>query len=146
MNAKVLIDTNILIYIYDFLDEVKQDKAISVVDYLIKTTRAVISPQVMGEFFLATTRTKRPLLTSTEAISAMSNYIAACQIVSLNELIVLEAMRGVKSYQLPYWDAQIWATARLNQITQIYSEDFNSGGILEGIHFINPLTDTFTFS
>jgi predicted nucleic acid-binding protein len=58
-------------------------------------------------------------------------------------LIVLEATRGVESYQFSYWDAQIWATARLNQITTVYSEDFNSGATIEGIHFVNPLNDNF---
>lgn len=146
MNGRVFIDTNILVYIYDSLDTVKQNRAITVVDHLIQTTRAVISPQVMGEFFLATTRPKRPLLSSDEAITRMRNYLAACQVVTITELIVLEAMRGVKTHHLSYWDAQIWATARLNQIIEVYSEDFNSGGSLEGICFINPLTDNFILS
>jgi predicted nucleic acid-binding protein len=146
MNGKVLLDTNILVYIYDPLDTLKQDRAIAIVDRLIQTTRAVISPQVMGEFFLATTRPKRPLLNKDEAIARMRNYIAACQMVDVTELIVLEATRGVEIHYLPYWDAQIWATARLNQISQVYSEDFNSGASLEGIHFINPLVDSFKIS
>lgn len=143
MNGRVLLDTNVLVYIYDPLDTVKQDSAIAVVERLIRTTRAVISPQVMGEFFLATTRRGRTLLTPDEAIARMRNYLAACQVVDITELIVLEAMRGVETHHLPYWDAQIWATARLNQITEVYSEDFNSGASLEGIRFINPLTDSF---
>ena len=53
--------------------------------------------------------------------------------------IVLEAIRGVKEYQLSFWDAQIWATAKLNQIPVVYSEDFNVGAIIEGVRFINPL-------
>jgi len=32
-----------------------------------------------------------------------------------------------------------WATARLNQIPLIYSEDFKSNTIIEGIRFMNPL-------
>ena len=67
MDDKVLIDTNILVYIYDALDPLKQNRAITIVDHLITTTRAVISPQVMGEFFVATTRANRSLLTISEA-------------------------------------------------------------------------------
>lgn len=144
MNGRVLLDTNILVYIYDPSDIIKQERAIVTVDHLIQTTRAVISPQVMGEFFLATTRLKRSLLTPDEAIVRMRNYLAACQVVELTEMIVLEAIRGVETHHLPYWDAQIWATARLNQIIEVYSEDFNSGSSLEGIRFINPLSNDFT--
>ncbi len=56
-------------------------------------------------------------------------------------MIVLEAARGVRDYQFSFWDAQIWATARLNQIPTIYSEDFNVNSAIEGVRFLNPLSD-----
>ena len=30
-------------------------------------------------------------------------------------MIVLEALRGVRDHQISYYDAQIWASARLNR-------------------------------
>ncbi len=138
MNGRVLIDTNILVYIYDSAEVEKQEKAITVVGELIESNRAVISPQVMGEFFIATTRAKRTMLSVDEAMLAVSNYISACHFLPITEMIILEALRGVKSHNLPYWDAQIWATARLNQIAEIYSEDFKRSANLEGVSFINP--------
>ena len=57
--------------------------------------------------------------------------------------IVLEAARGVIDHQLRFWDALIWATAKLNQIPVILSEDFRSGASLEGVRFVNPLSDDF---
>jgi len=41
-------------------------------------------------------------------------------------------------YQMPFWDAQIWATAKLNQIPKILSEDFQHGRAIEGVVFVNP--------
>jgi predicted nucleic acid-binding protein len=38
---------------------------------------------------------------------------------------------------LAYLDAQIWASAQLNQIPVIFSEDFQDGRILEGVWFVN---------
>jgi len=58
-------------------------------------------------------------------------------------LIVLEAARGVRDYQFNYWDAQIWAAARLNQIDTILSEDFNTGAMIEGVRFVNPFVKDF---
>jgi predicted nucleic acid-binding protein len=36
------------------------------------------------------------------------------------------------------WDAQVWATAKLNQIPVVLSEDFASGSVIEGVLFENP--------
>lgn len=60
--------------------------------------------------------------------------------VDVTGLVVLEAARGVRDYQLSFWDAQSWAVARLNQIGMVYSEDFNVGTVIEGVQFINPLS------
>lgn len=141
MNGRVLIDTNILVYIYDPLDTTKQAQAIAVTDRLIRSSKAVISTQIMGEFFMATTRARRLLLTPAEALERMRNYLAACHVVDITRLIILEAIRGVETHHFQFWDAQIWATARLNQIEEIYSEDFASGSIVEGVRFTNPFTD-----
>jgi hypothetical protein len=43
----------------------------------------------------------------------------------------------VEIHHFGFWDAQIWATARLNQIEEVYSEDFASGATVEGVRFTN---------
>jgi predicted nucleic acid-binding protein len=145
MNDRVFIDTNILVYLYDSLEPEKQERAMLVVDRLIRTARATISPQVVGEFFQATTRPSRPLLTHAEAGERLRHYLAACQVVPVTQLIALEALRGSQIHGFQFWDAQIWATARLNQIVDVYSEDFNVGAIVEGVRFTNPLAEDFNF-
>jgi predicted nucleic acid-binding protein len=67
----------------------------------------------------------------------MSDYY----VVDVTRLIILQANRGVEAHNFGFWDAQIWATARLNQISEVYSEDFNSGAIIEGVRFTNPLAN-----
>ena len=94
MNGRILLDTNIIVYIYDSFEAVKQERAITIVDKLIKRNRAVISTQIMGEFFIATTRTKRQLLEISEASDRIRNYIRACHVVDVTQLIILEAIRG----------------------------------------------------
>jgi len=44
----------------------------------------------------------------------------------------------VLAHGFSYWDAQIWATARLNQIPIVLSEDFAHGRRIEGVRFLNP--------
>jgi len=102
MNDRVLLNTNILVYLYDIAEKSKRERALTIVDDLNRTTRAVISPQVMGGFFHAITRSRRPPLTHEEALSRIRQYLIAYEVVPITELIVLEATRGVESYQFSY--------------------------------------------
>ena len=99
---------------------------------------------------MATTRTRRrrgaacrqtSLLTPAEAVVRMRNYSAACHVLNITRLISLEAIRGVEIHYFGFWDAQIWATARLNQIEEVYTEDFASGATVEGVRFTNPFVE-----
>ncbi len=67
----------------------------------------------------------------------------AWPVLDLTPLIVLEAARGAYQHQMRIWDAQIWATARLNQIPVILSEDFSDGAVIEGIRIVNPFAEHF---
>ena len=44
---------------------------------------------------------------------------------------------------MSYWDAQIWATAKLAGLVAVLSEDFNSGATIEGVTFANPFAPEF---
>jgi predicted nucleic acid-binding protein len=68
---------------------------------------------------------------------------SAFPVFPLTPQIVLEAVRGVRDHQLSYYDSQIWACARLNQIPVVFSEDFQDGQLLEGVNFVNPFADQF---
>lgn len=100
----------------------------------------------MTEFFRAVTRPSRSLLTIADAMLQAQRLVRAWPVHDVTPFIVLEATRGVRDHQLAYWDAQIWATARLNQIPVVFSEDFNSGSVLEGVQFVNPFADTFVLT
>lgn len=54
-------------------------------------------------------------------------------------LVDINIIRGRNTYQISYWDVQVWATAKLNQIPVVYSEDFQDEQMLEGVLFRNPL-------
>lgn len=73
----------------------------------------------------------------------MTLFTRLWPIFDLTPMIVMEAGRGVRDHKLSYYDAQVWATARLNQVPIVFSEDFRDGSILEGVHFINPFSPKF---
>ena len=56
MTARFLVDTNLLVYIYDRSEPAKQKIAETLYDRLTLSGRGVISTQIMAEFFNVTTR------------------------------------------------------------------------------------------
>ena len=140
---EVLIDTNVLVYAHQPAERAKYAQAIRVVETLTETGRGRFSAQVLGEFVSATTRGRRPILALADALAQAARLAEALPVLDVNRLIVLEAIRGVREHRLSYYDAQIWATARLNQVPTIFTEDFAAGSRLEGVHFVNPLVSGF---
>ncbi|NWF81900.1 MAG: hypothetical protein HXY37_17935 [Chloroflexi bacterium] len=67
----------------------------------------------------------------------------AWTVFDTSALVVLEAARGVRDHHLNYWDAQVWATARLFQLPVVLSEDVAPGATLEGVRFVNPFDAAF---
>lgn len=140
----ILIDTNVLVYAYDLNTPVKQTQAEQVLDRLEQTHSGRLSVQCLSEFIHTSTHKIHPPLSAAQAISQVNLFIRMYPVFDLTPLIVLEAARGVRDYSLAYYDAQIWATARLNQIPTVFSEDFQDGQVLEGVRFANPFTVGFT--
>lgn len=139
----VLIDTNVLVYASDPNETGRQDQALHTLKYLETARMGRLSVQCLAEFMHATTRPGRKLYTLTEALQQVENLLRAFPVLDLTPLIVLEAARGARDHGLAYYDAQIWATARLNQVTVVFSEDFSDGQVLEGVRFVNPFTTSF---
>lgn len=138
MSARVLVDTNVLVYAYDRSAPDKQRRALDVLDRLVVSGVGAISTQVLAEFFVAVTRKIANPLAVPEAYGRITNYLQIWTVLEVSGVIVLEAARGVRDHQFNFWDAQIWATARLNQIPVVFSEDFNPGQVTEGVRFVNP--------
>ncbi|HHU60943.1 MAG: PIN domain-containing protein [Bacillota bacterium] len=139
MIADVLIDTNILAYAYQPQTGEKHAQAIKILDYWIRTKRAAISSQVLGEFAVVATRKIAPPLSVNELSSSIENLIRSFIVLPVTNFVVCEAVRGMQVHQLSYWDAQIWAVAHLNQIPLILTEDLPGKPFIEGVSFNNPL-------
>jgi len=139
----ILIDTNLLVYMFDQGDPDRQAQAIDVLRKLEASGSGRLSVQSFAEFFNTAPRKLRPPLTPAEALQQMERLSQAYRVLDLRLAIVLEAARGVRDHKLSYYDAQIWATARLNQAPVIFSENFSPGTTLEGIRFVNPFAANF---
>jgi len=141
---QVLIDTNILVYGYDSIESMKQPRSLEVIKTMRESGRGRLSTQVLGEFVNASARDRRRLLTIERALVEAKLFADTFPVLDVTRAIVIAAIRGAREYQLSYFDAQLWATAKLNQVDTIYSEDFQHGRSIEGVRFINPLLDDVT--
>jgi predicted nucleic acid-binding protein len=138
MNGSCLVDTNVLVYAYDRAEPTKQKRARNILDWLESRDCATVSTQILGEFFWIVTRKLVEPLTLREAYTELERHLRSWRTFEITRAVVLEAGRGCMHYQMPFWDAQIWATAKLNQIPQVLSEDFQHGRAIEGVEFMNP--------
>lgn len=146
MAGETLVDTNVLVYAYDRAEPRKQPRAVESLRRLVASGRGRFSSQILGEFFRAATQKIRPPLSPSDAHNQIATLIRAWPVLPITPLIVLEAARGVRDHRLAYWDAQVWATARLNQIPMVLSEDFKDGQVLDGVRFVNPFARAFDLS
>ncbi len=143
MIARALVDTSVLVYAYDRSEPEKQARALQVLDRLAVSGAGALSTQVLSEFFVAVTRKLPAPLTLDEAYERVVGHLQSWTILDLTAMVVLEAVRGVRDYQFSFWDAQIWASARLNQVEIVFSEDFSPGAVVEGVRFVNPFAPDF---
>lgn len=143
MTGHLFVDTNVLVYAYDRSEVEKMAEARETLGALASTRAGVISPQVLAEFFNTVTRKIDAPLSIGEGQTRVQNFVRTWHVVDMTGATVLEAVRGVQSYQFSFWDAQIWAAAKLNQIPVVLSEDFNTGALIEGVRFVNPFDPGF---
>ena len=146
MAHKILIDTNVLVYAFDKKSPKKQRHAIDLLQATSDTGAGLLSTQILGEFFNAVTKKLAEPLTFAAAQKEVHHFLEAWATVPVTEMVVIEAMRGVEEYGFSYWDAQLWATALLNQAAVVLSEDFQDGFEAEGVRFLNPFHERFELS
>lgn len=106
----------------------------------------VVSPQIMVEYFDATTWPKGappPVFTKAEATRAIEGFLSSCRCLDLTPMTVYEAVRAASRYGMRVCDAHVWATARLHGIETIVSGDAQGRPAIEGVRYINPFARGF---
>ena len=137
MTDRTFIDTNVLVYAYDTHEPRKQERAQTLLKTGIETESAVLSAQVLSEFFTVVTRRIPNPLSIQEAEEA-TDLVSILPVVEIDLLLVRRAIRIHKHYGITYWDSLIVAAAERSDCTQIFSEDFNPGQSYNGIVAVNP--------
>lgn len=139
MSDRVLVDTNIFVYAYDADAGEERTKAEAVVDPLWDQSTGVLPTQVLAEFFITITHRVKQPLSLTDAKQIIEDYRAAWSVFATTPDTILLAIDGVERHRLSFWDAMIWASAVINAVPKIYSEDMQHGQMIEGVRIETPL-------
>lgn len=139
MSGSVFLDSNIWIYADDPADPRKQKIAIELIAQLIREEQAIVSLQVMQEYF--SIATKKLKLGSMEAYSRL-------ELMSRLRVIRFEAedvIRSVELHQLnriSFWGALIIHAARIGGADTLFSEDLQHGSRIAGVKIVNPFLES----
>lgn len=141
MAATSLIDTNILVYRFDPRFPEKQAIATRLLREGLKTDSVRIPHQAVLEFMAVVTRVRinsQPLLSSVEARRETEELLDQFGILYPDAAVVRTALRGTATYQLPWFDAHLWAYAECHGLTELVSEDFEHGRLYGSVRAKNP--------
>lgn len=137
MSDKVFVDTNVLLYAHDLDAGGRHDRAATAIRQLWEDGGAIISIQVLQEFYVNVTRKIANPLPAAEARRLIETY-QAWQVESPDTAAVLRASEIQERNQLSFWDAMIVATACQGGARVLLSEDLNHSQVIEGIRVENP--------
>jgi len=135
-----LIDTNVLVYRFDSRFPDKQAIATRLLRGGIADRSIRVPYQAIVEFVAATTRSRGgpPILEPGDARREAEEMLAQFQILYPNEAVLRLAVRGSATYQLSWFDANLWAYAEHFALDRILSEDFEHQRIYGSVTVVNP--------
>lgn len=143
MSVRCVLDTNLLVYALDEREPAKRERSREVLRRVGVSGVGALPAQVLAEFSNACLRKLRPAPDPETVRREVERLLVAFPVLPLTGPVVLEALRGVREHRFAYYDAQIWASARLSQAAFVLSEDFNTGAVIDGVSFANPLDPAF---
>lgn len=136
MNAKTFVDSNILIYAHDIDAKAKHTTAKRLLEELWEDGSAMLSMQVLQEFYVNVTRKIESPLSKESARSVVSAYTVWSVETTTAEIIA--AFRIEDEARIGFWDALIVSSAAKGGAVRILSEDLNNGQRIAGIRVENP--------
>jgi predicted nucleic acid-binding protein len=135
MTAASFVDTNVVLYADDADAGGKREVARALLTRIFADRSAVVSVQVLQEYFSAATRR---LGLPADAARSRVEALGRLDVVTLVADDVLAAIDLHRLHSLSIWDALIVRAALISGCTILYSEDLQSGRRFERLQVVNP--------
>ncbi len=134
MNDRAFVDTNILVYAVDTRAAAKQARAAAVIEELITSSRAVVSTQVLQEYFVHALKLRIPA----SEVRANVEVYSQLEVVLVGPELILGAIDLHRLHHLSFWDALIIRCASAAGCGRVLTEHMNHGQIINGVRIENP--------
>jgi len=142
MTARLLIDTNILIYALDPAEPAKRATSADLLRRAIASHTLALSPQILNECYKVLTQ--RPTLVPPEAARSYLTHLMPWCIAPLDAQTTGRAWAVQHESGLEWWDALLVASALMAGCKLFISEDLQDGSVISGMRIANPFTPEFS--
>jgi predicted nucleic acid-binding protein len=134
---RVFFDTNILVYLFDNDNPDKKERACARFETEASAGRALLSTQVLQEFYEAVTR-KLAVPLEPETAEAVVRNLSLLPIIGIDSERILAAIGRCRALKLSFWDALIIESALAGGATRLLTEDLQHGRIIDSLLIENP--------
>lgn len=137
MASRTFFDTNVLVYLFDVDSPEKQARARDALGERLRSGAAVLSTQVLQEFFVTVTRKLARPLPAGEAEAALRG-LAELPVVAVDQDQILAAAVSSRRDRISFWDALILTAASVAGCEEVLSEDLQHGRSFGPVRVVNP--------
>jgi len=137
VDDRVFVDTNVLVYTFDTTEADKRARAIERFESLVRAGKAVLSTQVLLEFYSIVTRKLASPVAPADA-EEIVRELGRLPIVTTDASLVRDAIARSRRFKLSLWDGLIVSAAVTAGCGTLLSEDLQHGQVLDGVRVENP--------
>ncbi len=139
MNFMNAIDTNIFVYVYDYQEPAKQQRARDLVNELFIADNFVVPWQVVVEFMQVLRKWKtKARITEHEYSANLNSFLGFSEIIFPISDLIRRSEDLYSRYSLSHWDSLLVAACIEAGVTTLYSEDMSHMARYDSVQVINP--------
>ena len=132
---KAFFDTNVLIYQLDKRDAAKQKLCRDLVRDYAARGEAVVSTQILQEFYVVATSELR---IDPSRVKRIIRTLENMEVVAVGVDLIHEAIDTSVQSDLSFWDALVIVAAESANCERLYSEDMSSGQTVRTVKITTP--------
>ena len=135
--TRTFFDTNILVYLFDADAGDKKARASVRFEQETASGRALLSTQVLQEFYVVVTR-KLQVPLEPQVAEDVVRDLSMLPLIGIDADKILSAIARSRRTQLSFWDALIIESALAGGADRILTEDLQHGQMIDGLQIENP--------
>lgn len=135
--TRTFFDTNVLLYMYDDDEPTKKAEALRLFGDEVEADRAVLSTQVLQEFYVNAVRKLKNPLSPGRAATRVRD-LSKLPLIQVDTTLILAAVGRSQQMSFSFWDALIVEAALKARADRLLTEDLQHGQVIDGLRVENP--------